>query len=116
MPCINVAALGEEPQVLLLGEIHALQRATPDAGWVAAPPAADTGTSPGWFIAQSTLDMWAMAAGRVTPFLRASRSVLSLQIRPAFFSSMMDALICLFPARLGSFKKVKKYGKPNQFG
>jgi hypothetical protein len=104
----NVAALGADPQVLLLDASHPLQRATPEAGWVAAPIDAATGLSPGWFLPQSTLDMWTLAAGRVTPYLRAVPSILGLQARPSFFADMLDALVHL--GRL-SLAKPHKSGK-----
>lgn len=101
----NVAALGDDPRVLLVDASYALQKATPEAGWVAAPVDAATGVSPGWFLSQSTLDMWAVAAGRVTTFLRSRPSILSLHVRPVFFSGMMDALVHLGRLSLGHTHK-----------
>ena len=91
----NVAALDADPPVLLLDASHPLQQATPEAGWVAAPVNAATGLSPGWLLPQSTLDMWAVAAGRATPFLRSVPSILRLHVLPAFFSAMVGALVHL---------------------
>ena len=56
----NVVALGDDPAVLLQNPAHPLKRAVSDAGWIAAPVDVVTGVSPGWFLPQSTLDMWAV--------------------------------------------------------
>ena len=89
----DVIALGNDPPVLLLDRSHSLRKAVPDADWTAAPVDAVSGISPGWFIPQSTLDMWAIAAGRVTSYLRKVPNLLGLHVRPDFFSEMVTVLV-----------------------
>ena len=47
--------------------------------------------SPGWYLHQSTLDMWAVAGGKVTAYLRGVPNLLGLSVIPLFCANMLTA-------------------------
>ena len=87
----DVVALGSDPQVMLKGHAPALVTATPDAGWTAAPVDPLTNRRAGWYLPQSTLDMWAVAGGKVTDYLRAVTNMLEHSVIPSFLANMLTA-------------------------